>query len=154
VGAELARAGDRDRELYLDHVENVLYPEGFIIGELELDEVREQVMKARSMGDLDRILTGMPLPQVPKEPRDWGIPKNFIPLFTVPGVFGLSLATLVPAGLSNFHGTPSKLIAAVSIIIGVLLVIGCVIGGVAATCIWENHGSDEKRERRARDPGW
>jgi hypothetical protein len=96
----------------------------------------------------------MPLPQVPKEPRDWGIPKNFIPLLTVPGVFGVSLASLVPMALDNFHGTPARLIAATSIIVGVVMLIGSIIGIIVASFKWDDHGNDEKRERRARDPGW
>lgn len=149
----MARAGDRDRERYLDHLD-VLYQDGYIRSDLELDEYRDRVSRARSMGDLDRVITGMPLPSTPKEPRDWGIPRNWGPLFISTGFAGVCTAVLVPVALANSHSTPANLIVALSMIVGIILIVLSVIGATVAAFCWDDQSEEMKRERRARDPGW
>lgn len=153
MGSEMQRVGDLDRDRYLDHVD-VLYQAGYIRDEYELVEVREKIGRARSIGDLDRVLAGMPLPETPKEPRDWGIPRNWGPLFISTGTTGVLIAALTPIALQNFHATSAQVISALAIIVGIIITFLSIIGAFIAGVCWDDESADMKRERRARDPGW
>lgn len=152
VGSEITRAGDADRERYISHL-NGLYASGYI-DDQELEDMRTQILAARGLPGLDNLMAGFPLPAPPKRPRDWGIPRNFIPVCTGTGVLGLLTAVLPSQALLGQHGLAANLLTSFTVIVGVVAVIVSVITMAAASLMWDESESEKHARRRRDRRGW
>lgn len=149
MGHEITRAGDHDRELYYDWLTG-LSAAGYVTSVDELEDLRDQVLKARHLDQLDTILGGMPLPPRPRRPRDMGIPYNFIPPCAAGAVAGLFLAVVPSATLTGWHGTTVSFVTVVTLLAGIVIFVVSVVTLVTAAGLWDDAEKD-KKARRLRD---
>jgi len=100
VGSEVTRASDADRERYIEHL-STLFADGLITTRAEMDQLRDQIMAARSLKILNDTMSGFPLPPIPQQRRDWGIPERWAPLTIGMGALGVLIAAVPTAALAQ-----------------------------------------------------
>jgi hypothetical protein len=146
---EETRTSTADRERYANHLP-LLFEEGRISGE-ELDTMTDRVLQARTITELDRVLVGLPKPAQPRQPRDYSIPGNFLPVCAVTSLIGLTVAVVPTAALAGHHSALAGVATGMALCWGIWIVIVSVIAAITGTFSWDSLGSGEKLERRRRD---
>ena len=127
MGYEVNRACDADRERFESHL-SFLYGKGYVT-EAEAENLRQQIMSARSLSLLESTLSGYPLPEPPppERRRDWTVPENFVPACIIAAVIGVVVAVLPATALAHRGDTASNVLTAASVVTGILMVIVAVI---------------------------
>lgn len=149
MGQEITRAGDHDRNLYYDWLDG-LSEAGYVTSPDELEGLRDSILKARDVDQLDGLLSGMPLPPRPRRPRDMGIPYNFIPPCTAGAVAGLFIAVVPSATMSGWHGTTANFVTVFTLLAGMVIFIASLVTMGVASGLWAD-GEENKTARRLRD---
>lgn len=151
MGTEITRACDADRERFTEHLA-YLYGKGFITTDAEAEELRRQIMSARSLAVLNSTLSGYPLPEPePSKRRDWSVPENFVPACVVTAIAGLLTAVVPATALAHRGDTVSNVLTATAIVSGGILVLVAILVAVIASCRWQDIGAFEREKRRAAD---
>lgn len=152
MSGEITRAGDADRQRYIDHL-GTLYAEGFIT-EPEVESLRAKILESRSLRMLEMILDGFeqPPPPMPAHPgRDWGVPRNFVPACTAAAAAGLMVAVIPATALAHYGDTFSNVLTAFSIVLGALMIVAAIIFACAAASCWEDSDLPSRQRRMAQE---
>jgi hypothetical protein len=146
MGTEITRASDADRERFAGHL-SVLYGKGYIT-EAEAEEIRQQILRARSLSVLESALSGFPQPENQRPKTDWGMPERFLPACIAAGITGIMVAVVPVTALAHRGDSLSNVLSAVSIITGLAIVVVALIVAVCAGCSWDDAGASERYRRR------
>ena len=146
---EETRTSAEDRERYILHLPT-LFARG-IIGEEELDTMSGRVLQARTLTELDGILSGMPRPPQPRRPRDYGIPAHFLPLCAAGSLMGLTVAVIPTAALSGHHSALAGVATGLALCWGIWIVVVSIIAAIIGAFSWDSLDAETQRKRRARD---
>ena len=150
MGTEITRASDTDRNRYVEHL-SFLFAEGFIKTRAEAEELRDQILGARSVKVLNDALSGFPLPPMPRQRRDWGVPERWVPLTIGMGVAGALIATVPTSALAHNGSDIANALTAVFLTVGILIVVAAIITACCAYTRWDNIGQFERDSRREKD---
>jgi hypothetical protein len=150
MGTEISRASDEDRQRYLDHIDN-LYGDGYIQTPTEAETLRRQILEARSVSTLNSTLSGMPLPPMPRQRRDWGVPERFVPLVIGMGLVGALVAAVPTTALAHHGDSLSNSLSAAFFVTGALIFAASIITACCAFASWDNIGQFERDRRREAD---
>jgi hypothetical protein len=150
MGSEVTRASDTDRQRYLDHL-NYLFAEGYIQNRAEADQLRAQLMEARSLSILNSTLSGMPLPPMPQQRRDWGIPERWVPVTIGMFLAGAFIAAVPSTALAHSGDSFSNALTAAFLVIGIAICIAAIVTACCAGVSWDNIGQYERDQRRSKD---
>jgi len=149
VTDEVTRTSSADRDRYVDHLP-ALCARGFI-NEEQMATMTGRILQAESLADLDAILDGMPKPALPRRPRDYKIPGNFIPVCAGFSLFGLTLAVGVSTALGGHHGEVAVTVSALCILWGIWITVIALVMAVVKGVAWDDLDIQEKHERRKKD---
>lgn len=149
MGTEITRASNADRDLVADHIPE-LFTQGYITEE-RMYHMLDLVLKAETLHQLDDILEGLPRPETPPRPRDYAIPRNFLPACAAWSLFGATLATAPAVALSGVHNALAATVSALCILWGIWIVIVSVVTACIKGVGWDDLTEREKEERRRKD---
>lgn len=149
MGTEITRAGDADRQRYVDHL-NELVGDGYV-SPVEAEALRDQIMRARSLKVLNDTLSGMPLPPMPRQRRDWGIPERWVPVTIGIGLVGALVAAVPPTALAHHHDSLSNSLSVTFIVVGIMIIVAAIVAASCAAVSWENAGTHGREQRRSAD---
>lgn len=150
MGSEITRASDADRQRYEEHL-STLFADGFIRTRAEAEQLRTQIMEARSLSVLTSALSGYPQPPIPEQPRDWGIPERWVPITIGTGILGVFIAAVPTTALAHRGDTVSNVLTAVFFVIGLMTIIASIITACCAYASWDNAGQSARQRRRSVD---
>ena len=150
MGSEITRASDADRERYERHL-SYLFSEGYIKTRGEAEELRTQIMEARSLSMLTSALSGFPPPPVPEQPRDWGIPERWAPITIGVAILGIFTAVVPTTALAHHGDTWSNVLTATFFVLGMVMVVAAIIASICFSISWDNIGQFERERRRSLD---
>lgn len=146
---EITRASSQDREQYANHLAE-LYAKGLIRTQDELDHKMGLVLEAESLHQLHDLVEGLPWPEN-AQPRDYSIPRNFLPACLGGSLFGLTLAVAPAAALSGHHDALAATVTAVCMLWGIWIAVVSIVTMVAKGINWDDLRDDEKQKRREKD---
>jgi len=149
VNDEVTRASSADRERFADHLP-ALYAKGFISQE-QLDEKLGLVLTAETLAQLDGLLEGLPYPVPPPRPRDYKIPRNFIPVCAGWSLTGMSLAVIPVTALAHSGSALANTVSAFCLVWGLWIALVSVITVFVKWYSWDDLDGDEKTERLRKD---
>jgi len=150
VGSEVQRASDADRERFVSHL-SYLFSEGYITTKAEVDQLREQLIEARSLKTLNDTLSGFPQPPVPERPRDWGIPERWAPVTIAIAILGVFIAAVPTTALAHHGDSVANTLTAVFLVTGMVTIIAAIITSICAGIAWDNAGQFDRERRRSLD---
>jgi len=150
VRSEIQRACDADRERYAEHL-SYLFAEGYIKTQAEAEQLRDQLMVARSVKVLNDTMSGFPLPPMPRQRRDWGIPERWGPVTIAVGALGILIAAVPTTALAHRGDSASNALSAAFFAIGLITVAVAIITALCAAVSWDNVGQAERERRRSAD---
>ena len=150
MGSEIQRVSDADRERYADHL-SYLFSEGYVRTSAEVDQLRDQIMEARSVKMLSDALDGFPPPPVPEQPRDWGIPERWAPVTISVAILGTFTAAVPTTALAHHGDTVSNVLTAVFFVTGIVMIVAAIVVSVAVGIAWDEAGQYERERRRSLD---
>lgn len=148
--SEVTRASDADRQRYVEHL-STLFADGYIKNRAEAEQLRTQLLEARSVSVLKSTMSGYPLPPMPRQRRDWGIPERWAPITIAAGVLGVFIAAVPTAALAHHGDSFANMLTAAFLAIGIVMVVVAIIAGICFACSWENIGASERARRREAD---
>lgn len=149
MGQEITRASNADRDRYANHIPE-LFTQGLITEE-QMFHMLDMVLKAQTLVQLDDLLAGFPQPEMQPRPRDYAVPRNFVPVCAAWSLVGLTLAVVPVAALWDIRGAPAATVAAACALWGVWITIVAVIAMFVKLDAWDDLGDREKEERRKKD---
>ena len=150
MGSEVTRASDADRERYAEHL-SYLFAEGYIRTRSEADQLRGQLLEARSIKVLNDTMSGFPLPPMPPQRRDWGIPERWAPVTIAAGALGILTAAVPTTALAHRDDSLSNALVAAFFALGMIIVVVAAITALCAGISWDSIGQSERERRRSMD---
>jgi hypothetical protein len=146
---EITRANNTDRDRYANHVPE-LFTQGYITEE-RMFHMLDLILEAETLHQLDDMLEGLPRPKMPPNPKDYGIPRNFLPAGALGSLVGLTLAVGPSTALSGHHGAFAVTVAGLCVLWGIWITVVSVIATIYAAVAWDDLDDGVKKERRKKD---